>query len=104
MLKGPRALNEFAAEVRRGGLVATPGALERFAPEQLKTALHRHMTLDWKDMDPEDQAANLRAAMEGGERVLGAFRCRVTPDQDPDLWIITEADRSMTTFLLPEEY
>lgn len=104
MLKRPRALNEFAAEVRRGGLVATPGALERFAPEQLKTALHRHMTLDWKDMDEEDQAANLRAAMEGGERVLGAFRCRVTPDQDPDLWIITEADRSMTTFLLLEEY
>jgi len=104
MLKGPRALNEFAAEVRRGGLVATPGALERFAPEQLKTALHRHMALDWKDMDKEDQAANLCAAMEGGARVLGAFRCRVTPDQDPDLWIITEADRSVTTFLLPEEY
>ena len=71
MLKGPRALNEFAAEVRRGGLVATPGALERFAPEQLKTALHRHMALDWKDMDKEDQAANLCAAMEGGARVLG---------------------------------
>jgi len=94
MLKGPRPLNEFAAEVRAGGLFAT----------QLKTALHRHMALDWKDMDEEDQAANLCAAMEGGARVLGAYRCRVTPEQDPDLWIITEADRSVTTFLLPEEY
>jgi hypothetical protein len=99
----PRTPDEFAADVRRGGLIALPGALERFTPEELKAALHRHMTLDWADMDEEDQAANLRAAKEG-ETVRGAFRVRVTPEQDPDLWIITEADRTMTTFQLPEEF
>jgi hypothetical protein len=96
--------NEFESEIKRGNLVATPGALETFTAKELKTALHRHMRLDWSDMDAEDRAANLRAAMEGGERVLSAYRVRVTGKQRPDLWIITEADRSVTTLLLPKEY
>jgi hypothetical protein len=62
------------------------------------------MNLDWSDMDEEDAAMNLRAAMEGGSRVFSAFRVRAKPDERCDLWIITEADRSHTTILLPEEY
>lgn len=103
MIETP-APNEFAAEVGHGDIMATPGVMERFKPSEIRAALRRHVRLDWKDMDAEDQAANLRAAMTGEGRVLGAYRIRVTREQSPDLWIITEADRSITTFLLPEEY
>lgn len=98
------APNEFAAAVQEGDLLATPGVMERFKPSEIAAAMRRYLRLDWKDMDEEDQQENLRAAMTGEGRVLGAYRIRVTREQRPDLWIITEADRSSTTFLLPEEY
>ena len=98
------AENEFAAAVRAGQVMATPGVMERFHRSETAAAMLRHIRLDWKDMDEEDQSENLRAAMTGEGRVLGAFRIRVTREQLPDLWIITEADRSVTTLLLPEEY
>jgi hypothetical protein len=103
MLKAP-ARNEFAAEVEEGPILVTPGVVERFKPWEVKRALERHLALDWTDMDGEDAAANLRAAMEGGSRVFSAFRVRAKADERCDLWIITEADRSSTTMLLPEEY
>jgi len=103
MLKAP-ARNEFAAEVEEAPIMVTPGVIESFKPWQVKRALERHLALDWTDMDEEDAAANLRAAMEGGSRVFSAFRVRAKADERCDLWIITEADRSSTTVLLPEEY
>lgn len=98
------APNEFAADVMRGDLYATPAVVERYSPSEVRAAIIRHMNLDWRDMDPEDRALNLEAAMERKGRVLGAFRVKVTREQRPDLWIVTEADRSATTILLPEEY
>jgi hypothetical protein len=103
MLKAP-ARNEFAAEVEEGPILVTPGVVDSFKPWEVKRALERHLALDWTDMDDEDAAANLRAAMEGGSRVFSAFRVRAKADERCDLWIITEADRSSTTILLPEEY
>ena len=47
----------------------------------------------------EDELANLRAVPEG-TRVFSAYRLR----DDTRIWIITDADRSVTTILLPEEY
>lgn len=61
--------------------------------------LSRHFTGDWGQLDAHDTAANNRAVKDG-TRILSAYPCR----GDQTLWIITEADRSVTTILLPEEY
>lgn len=98
------APNEFAAEMLRGEFYITEGVRNKFKPSEVRSVIQRHMRLDWSDMDTEDRQDNLRAAMEGEGRVLGAYRIRVTREQLCDLWIITEADRSSTTLLLPEEY
>jgi hypothetical protein len=84
-----------------GRLVATPGALRAFEAtgENLMNFIARHMTLDPGDLGAEDQLANLRAVREG-TRVFSAYRLR----DGTRIWIITEADRSVTTILLPEEY
>jgi hypothetical protein len=98
------APNEFAAEIGSRPVAITSGVMEQFKPSEIGRAVKRHMTMDWSDMDEEDAAMNRRAAMEGGSRVFSAFRVRAKPDERCDLWIITEADRSHTTILLPEEY
>jgi hypothetical protein len=103
MIKKP-APNEFAAEIESLPVAITEGVMREFRPSEIGRAVKRHMDLDWTDMEEEDAAANLRAAMEGGSRVFSAFRVRAKPDERCDLWIITEADRSHTTILLPEEY
>jgi hypothetical protein len=95
------AKNEFALAVSYAPVYATPGATDSFSYDELCGALERHINLDWSDMDGDDRALNLRCAMEGGGRVLGAFKVK---GNEPDLWIITEADRSSTTILLPSEY
>ena len=84
---------------KHGQIVATPGALsleERGV--NLLTYLHRHLSGDWGDLDEEDKAEN-DFSIEHSFRILSAYN---TPEGR--LWIITEADRSATTFLLPEEY
>lgn len=98
------APNEFAADMLRGDFYVTPGVRDKFKPSEVRQVIQRHMRLDWSDMDVEDRQDNLRAAMEGEGRVLGAYRIRVTREQPTDLWIVTESDRSSTTILLPEEY
>lgn len=59
----------------------------------------RHVTGDWGDLDEEDKAQN-DAAVENGRRIFSAYQ--VT--EDLRVWVITEADRSHTTVLLPSEY
>lgn len=82
-----------------GRVLATPGALEALSRETILDALHRHQSGDWGTLDPEDVAENNRS-VRNGSRILSAYQY---PDQ-PRFWIITEADRSATTVLLPEEY
>lgn len=84
-----------------GRVVATPGAIEALknAEVQGTTYLQRHMCGDWGDLCVDDLAEN-ELSLKEGFRLLSAYRL-------PDLvkiWIITEADRSVTTILLPEEY
>ena len=62
-------------------------------------ALRRHARGDWGEVDAEDWKSNDRSLQEG-TRLLSAYRTR----SGIKLWIITEADRSVTTVLLPEEY
>jgi hypothetical protein len=82
-----------------GQIVATPGALD--LAEQgvnLLAYLKRHLNGDWGEMDEEDKKENNFSLMNG-YRLLSAYKTRLGK-----LWIITEADRSVTTFLLPDEY
>ena len=85
---------------RLGKLVATPGALEA-APSQdaLMDLVQRHESGDWGDLDAHDQRENEIAVKRGGLRILSAYELGGTR-----FWIITEANRSSTTILLPEEY
>lgn len=70
------------------GQVFTPAAL-----------LARHVSGDWGDMDAHDKRAN-NAAVKEGNRIFSAYNLPLLHK----VWIITEADRSSTTILLPEEY
>lgn len=67
--------------------------------------LSRYAVGDWGDVHPDDWAAN-DEALKTGERILGSYRI---PDMfyveyEELLWIITEADRSVTTILFPGDY
>jgi hypothetical protein len=73
-------------------------ALER-SEETPSTFLHRHIVGDWGDLDEDDRVENEPSSKEGF-RLLSAYHLR----DGTTIWIITEADRSSTTILLPEEY
>jgi hypothetical protein len=83
-----------------GRLLATPGALEAATGDDLAEYLSRHARGDWGVVDAADKRANDRALIEG-TRLLSTYVLR---DGATHIWIITEADRSATTILLPEEY
>ena len=83
-----------------GSIYATPGALSSVPPDVGAEALLRHSRCDWGEICDDDRAENDRALKEG-RRLLSAYRVR---DDGQKFWIITEADRSVTTVLLPEEY
>ena len=84
-----------------GRLVATPGALAVL--EQVNKSplefLSRHLRGDWGDLCQEDKGEN-ELSLKCGFRLLSSYQ--VTDSEK--LWIITEADRSVTTLLLPADY
>lgn len=90
-----------------GQIVATPGALAATTDMQRLECLKRHSIGDWGKVCGDDWAANDQAVKDG-VGVLSAYPIDpAKPCQgfgDNTLWIITEADRSVTTFLLPDEY
>jgi hypothetical protein len=84
-----------------GTILATPGALEALEQSSQAPAefLSRHANCDWGDVDAADAAENELSVAEGF-RILSAYKTR----KGVKLWVITEADRSATTILLPDEY
>lgn len=86
-------------QLRLGRVVATRGILDVVAISELLAALQRHQQCDWGEVPESDWAANDRA-LTRRERIISAYRA----DNQTKFWIITEADRSATTLLLPEEY
>jgi hypothetical protein len=84
-----------------GQIVGTPGALEALAQAQEEPLdfLARHVTGDWGELDDEDRAQN-DFSVKNDLRILSAY----TLQTGERIWLITEADRSATTILLPEEY
>ena len=91
--------NHHGCAFPTGQIVATPGSLASLTQAEIIRALARHVSGDWGDVCPEDQEANDRALVED-TRLLSAYRNQA----GQKFWIITEADRSVTTVLLPEEY
>ena len=82
------------------GLVcATPGALTTLATLEIATGLLRHQRGDWGDLSQEDIEEN-ELSLREGFRLLSAYQSV----GGTKFWIITEADRSATTVLLPSEY
>lgn len=84
-----------------GRVLATPGALDALRRNHSGawSYLKRHVTGDWGDLDTADVAENELSLVEGF-RLLSGY----TMADGTRLWIITEADRSCTTLLLPNEY
>jgi hypothetical protein len=84
-----------------GEIFITPGALEalEIAGQTEIEFLRRHMSCDWGDISKEDVAENELSITEGF-RILSAYHTV----KDQKIWIITEADRTSTTILLPCEY
>jgi transcription elongation factor Elf1 len=78
-------------------IVKTPG-VDEFPEDFLMHCLERHANQDWGDVCKEDKKANDNAVLHGG-RVLSSYELR-----GDKLWILTEADRSVTTLMTPDEY
>lgn len=85
-----------------GRIVITPMALAKISDcgTTAYPYLQRHLSGDWSEMSAADQRSNTQAVRQGNLRIFSAYQL---PDQTT-LWIITEADRSSTTILLPCEY
>lgn len=89
-----------------GQIVATPGAIallasvsDTYDPEPTaRELLDRHFSGDWGHVAKRDAALNT-SAVEDGDRILSAYTVA-----GRSVWVLTEADRSVTTILLPEEY
>ena len=84
-----------------GQVLATPGALQALETneQQVMELLQRHVVLDPGELDQEDQHTNVDAVENGG-RIFSSYLLK----DGTKLWIISEADRSATTILLPDEY
>ena len=83
-----------------GRVAATQGALRVMAGagEDPSSYLARHASGDWGELSPHDRRENERS-LRHGWRVLSSYGVGGSC-----VWVITEADRSVTTILLPEEY
>jgi hypothetical protein len=86
---------------RPGQLVATPGALDALkeASVGFLPYVNRHLSGDWGEVSQEDAAEN-ELSLKESFRLLSTYRLPT----GYKIWVITEADRSATTILLPEEY
>jgi hypothetical protein len=82
-----------------GRVVITAVAAEVLGEHDIAIGLARHRIGDWGDVSDEDKLLNDHARREG-DRLLSSYKT----SQGAVFWIISEADRSCTTILLPEDY
>lgn len=84
---------------KTGMLTATPGVIDlRDQGLALEPLLRRHLQGDWGDLTEDDKKEN-EFSLKNGFRIFSSYET-----SHGKVWIITEADRSATTVLLPEEY
>jgi hypothetical protein len=84
-----------------GQLVATPGALAALekSGQSPMEFFSRHVTGDWGELSEDDRKEN-QLSLEKGFRLLSSYKTNAADR----VWVITEANRSHTTILLPQEY
>lgn len=82
-----------------GQTLITPAALDTITDEEIQVALGRHANGDWGVVSEEDATEN-NLSVENGFRILSSYKTSM----GTEFWIITEADRSATTVLLPSDY
>lgn len=87
------------SKISLGRTVITATAMAALDPDSIQKALRRHAAGDWGDLSQEDHQENDHSAREGF-RILSAYH----DANGTKFWVITEADRSITTVLLPEDY
>ena len=82
-------------------VVATPGAIEALAQANVdgRELLSKHHRGDWGDLTDEDKQEN-EFSVDKYLRIFSSYKISA----DEKIWVITEADRSATTLLLPSEY
>lgn len=84
---------------RIGRISATPNAIQTLSQPDILTGLQRHQAGDWGDVDNHDREANDRA-LKDRTRIFSVYHSA----NKVKFWIITEADRRLTTVLLPRDY
>jgi hypothetical protein len=86
---------------KMGRLVGTPGVIAFCDKHSINliSLVRRHLRGDWGDLDAEDKASNDEAVRTEDARILSMYKF-----PEGKIWILTEADRSATTVLLPEDY
>ena len=84
-----------------GQILGTPGVIDAFRRnnEEFSVYLERHTSGDYGTIEEEDKKEN-EISIKKGFRILSSY----TLKDGAKFWIITEADRTVTTFLLPDEY
>jgi hypothetical protein len=93
------------AKFQTGGLYMTRGISDKAAENAafaqfVNRSLARYLAGDWGEMDAGDKRLNDAAIADpDGGRVFAAYK-----NDQWKIWIITEADRSATTVLFPDEY
>lgn len=92
-------MTHFTGSFPLGRIVITKNALGRLQPEDVYASLKRHSNCDWGACCKRDAAEN-DLSLKEGFRLLSVYHDR----NGLKFWIITEADRSATTILLPEDY
>jgi len=92
-------LNRKQTKFPLGQTVATSNALSKLTHEDIISALSRHVVGDWGDVCEDDRKEN-ELSLKQGFRLLSVYKAL----NGNKFWIITEADRSVTTVLLPEDY
>jgi hypothetical protein len=87
------------AKFKLGHIVSTPNALSQLTQDDILLAIQRHQAGDWGNVGAHDREANDQALVEGA-RILSVYHAA----NGTKFWLITEAGRSVTTVLLPEDY
>ena len=85
-------------QFKLGQIVITANAASQLSVSEILIGILRHASCDWGDICPDDAAQN-DEAVATGDRILSSYGT-----DDRTYWIITEADRSVTTLLMPEDY
>ena len=88
-----------AAKFPVGTIVATANAKRHLTPDDILTGLLRHVSGDWGDVSKDDRKEN-DLSLEKGFRLVSVYHAA----NQMKFWIISEADRSVTTVLMPEDY